>query len=389
MDRGGLKHNPRDNSFVFSEQAGEVGFVNDIGKSARVQVPPTDDSSNGLNSSNLQRDRAAIGLGPRGRRAVEGTHVKEIGKLLRIQSMQSHQDALGPMNIGDSFSLLDETLADLNSSSTSGTSNTRELDPFHIKTEDLSPAIDKDRQEGLVEKDSDLGEATLDILRHLDLPGSLTELSELYVADEAAFLSSLAVDDAMLGDSLVKEKKSGDGGVGGGCVGNGSGGVGCNGGGCAGVNGADTRPQHRPPGQQPQPLMQSPSMNMPVIKTEKDAGYIQLCTPGVIKMENENRSYCQMSGLDMGSSHTAPAGGLSTMPAQGYCFGASVPPLSMHNEHATGVPQDQKPVFGLYPPLASLNDIWSRGNGFGEPSGMQRSSDGGPTTPTYPVTFNR
>ncbi|XP_076131364.1 glucocorticoid receptor-like [Alosa pseudoharengus] len=382
MDQVGLRRSPPDNnSLGFGKQAGEGGFVKDIGNSGmqvsattglvkpvpRAEASPKDGSSNGLNSSNLQRNRE--------RGSAEGPHVKEFGKPLRIQSTQSHQDTLGPMNVGDNFSLLDETLA--------------ELDAFPIKTEDFSPAIDTDINDTVsLGLGDDRDDSTLDILRDLNLPGSLNELNELYVADEDAFINSLTVDDAVLGDGLVIQNQSGGRG-GGGCVGGRNGGAGCNRGSCSGANGAELHPQHRPPlpTQQPQPQSQ-PLMNMPIIKTEKDAGYIQLCTPGVIKMENESRSYCQMSGMDMGSPHAGSSAGLGSMPSQGFCFGASVPPLSMHSEHSPGVPQDQKPVFGLYPPRTSLSNSWNRGTGFGELPGMSRPSDIVPSTSAYPVTFN-
>ncbi|XP_062393005.1 glucocorticoid receptor-like [Sardina pilchardus] len=390
MDQVGVRRSPPDNSSLgFGKQAGEGGFVNDTGNGGmqvsattglvkpvpRAEASPKDGSSNGLNSSNLQRDHAARGQGPRGRGSVEGPHGKEFGKPQRIQSMQSHQDTLGPMNVGDSFSLLDETLA--------------ELGAFPIKTEDFSPAIDADRHDalslGLGDEDANRDDPTLDILRDLDLPGSLTELNELCVADEAAFLYSLAENDTVLEDSLVKQSHS-VGRGGGGCVGGRNGGMGFNGRSCPGANGAELQPQHRPPlptQQPPQAQAQpQPLMNMPIIKTEKDAGFIQLCTPGVIKMENESRSYCQMSGMDMGSPHPGSSSGLGSMPSQGFCF-----PLRAC-EHASGVPQDQKPAFGLYPPRASLSNSWNRDTGFGELPGMSRPSDIVPSTPAYPVTFS-
>lgn len=316
--------------------------------------------------------------------------------------MQPHLETMGPMNV--SFSLLDETIAELNSSSTFGTSGIRELDAFPIKTEELSPVIDKERHDtvSLGLEEDDANQDTLDILRALDLPGSLTELSELYVADEAALINTLAVDDALFGDSLVKQNKPGSASVGiGGCVGSGNGIGGINGASCSGVNmnGAELQSPHRPllpqqqqqhqsqPLPQPQPQPQ-PLMTMPVIKTEKDTGYIHLVSPGVIKMENENRSYCQMSGMDLGSSHPGLSAGLGPVASQGFCYGASVPPLGVH-EHASGIPQDQKPVFGLYPSRASVSDSWSRGSGFGELPGIQRPSDVLSSSPSYPMPFNR
>ncbi|XP_071199536.1 glucocorticoid receptor-like [Salvelinus alpinus] len=193
-----------------------------------------------------------------------------------------------------------------------------------------------------------LGDNTLDILRDLDLPGSLSDLNEFYLADEAAFLSSLSVDDALLGDGNMETEPI----------------VSSSGGNCKNVKGADQIRQQLGPG-----------ISMPVIKTEKDAdtSFIQLYTPGVIKQENERQSYCQISSLDIPGTHSS----VGSMSGLSYHYGANT---SM----AVRVQQDQKPVFGLYPPLPSVSDGWNRGQEFGDGSGMST-----PSSSSFPVSFSR
>lgn len=190
-----------------------------------------------------------------------------------------------------------------------------------------------------------LGDNTLDILRDLDLPGSLSDLNEFYVSDEAAFLSSLSVEDVLLEDGNMETKP-----------------IDCsNGGNCTNVDSADQQKQ-----------LLEPGISMPVIKTEEDAdtSFIQLCTPGVIKQENDRRSYCQISSLDLPSTHNS----VGSMSGPSYPYGANT-------STAVSLQQDQKPVFGLYPPLPSVSDSWNRGNGYGAGSGMSSSS--------FPVGFSR
>ena len=127
---------------------------------------------------------------------------------------------------------------------------------------------------------------------------------------------------------------------------------------------------------------------MPVIKTEKDAddSLLQLCTPGVIKQETQdNRSYCQISGMDL----AGPSGGLGplgggSLGGPGYGYGAN------QASAALGLQQpDQKPLFGLYPPLSSVGNGWSRGNGYGESMGMHREAEGASASAVFPVSYGR
>uniref|UniRef100_A0A673YVY7 Glucocorticoid receptor n=1 Tax=Salmo trutta TaxID=8032 RepID=A0A673YVY7_SALTR len=317
--------------------------------------PPARDSSNGLNVTKIQGELSTAGTASIGL-PIEEAEVKLMDKALRMQNAQKQQQNHQQQQLFENFALLEESISDLNRSNTPGSSVLACSNYlFPLKTEDFSP-MDKDRLDmgtvsfGQSLKDLDvnerlLGDNTLDILRDLDLPGSLSDLNEFHLADEAAFLSSLSVDDALLGDGNMETKPI----------------VSSSGGNCKNVNGADQQ-------------QLGPGISMPVIKTEKDAdtSFIQLYTPGVIKQENERQSYCQISSLDIPGTHSS----VGSMSGPSYHYGANT---SM----AVSVQQDQKPVFGLYPPLPSVSDGWNRGQEFGDGSGMST-----PSSSSFPVSFS-
>ncbi|XP_029527646.1 glucocorticoid receptor isoform X1 [Oncorhynchus nerka] len=360
MDPGGLKHS-KDKGLAFgklSESSVEGSFSGDTGDSksttstslmhlpgSRPQ-PPARDSANGLNVTTTQMELSTGGL------TIEEAEVKVMEKALRMQQPQKPQQN---QQLFENFALLEASIADLNRSNTPGSSVLgRPHDLFSLKTENFSP-MDKDRLDmgsvsfGQSQKDLDvnerlLGDNTMDILQDLDLPGSLSDLNEFYVSDEAAFLSSLSVEDVLLEDGNMETKP-----------------IDCsNGGNRTNVDSADQQKQ-----------LLEPGVSMPVIKTEEDAdtSFIQLCTPGVIKQENDRRGYCQISSLDLPSTHNSA--GSITGPS--YPYGANT-------STAVNLQQDQKPVFGLYPPLPSVSDSWNRGNGYATGSGMSSSS--------FPVGFS-
>ncbi|XP_041749508.1 glucocorticoid receptor isoform X4 [Coregonus clupeaformis] len=367
MDPGGLKHsNNQDKGLAFgklSESCVEGSFSGEAGGSKsttstslmhlpgpRTQ-PPARDSSNGLNVTKTQGELSAPGTASMGL-TIEEAEVKVMEKALRMQLPQKPQQN---QQLFENFALLEASIADLNRSNTPGSSVLgRPHDLFSLKAENFSP-MDKDRLDmgsvsfGQSQTDLDvnerlLGDNTLDILRDLDLPGSLSDLNEFYVADEAAFLSSLSVEDSLLEDGNMETKPIDR----------------SNGGNCTNVDSADQQQQ-----------LLEPGISMPVIKTEEDAdtSFIQLCTPGVIKQENDRRSYCQLSSLDMPGTHNS----VGSMIGPNYHYGANT-------STAVSLQQDQKPVFGLYPPLPSVSDSWNRGNGYGDGSGMSSSS--------FPVSFS-
>ncbi|XP_065143337.1 glucocorticoid receptor-like isoform X2 [Paramisgurnus dabryanus] len=333
MDRG-LKRNHKEAESLTFGDCIERGLVPDIDVSIS-SLNTSDDFSNGLNAGDNHMNLSMAEPSSIGHNTLE-PNVK-IFKPFRMHHHQHKVNDPLTLSIGENFSMLDESIADLNRNS-----GAQAPDTFTMKTEPFSP-VEKDRQDfpfyGHQDKDSSerlSGENTLDILKDLDFHGSLSDLNEFYVADETAFLSSLAVDDALLGESTLLKDTSPV--------------VTGNSAACTNVNGTGKRQQ-----------MVEASVNMPVVKMEKDTDYIQLCTPGVIKQENnERRSYCQMSG--MGGHHSVPAT-VGDMGGQGFHYGAG---------NAVTLP-DQKPVFGLFPPLHTINDNWVRGNGYGD--GMQRTNE--------------
>lgn len=310
--------------------------------------PPASDSSNGLNVTKIQGELSTAGTASIGL-PIEEAEVKLMDKALRMQNAQKQQQ--NHQQLFENFALLEESISDLNRSNTPGSSVLeRPHDLFSLKTEkdrlDMGSVSFGQSQKDLDVNERLLGDNTLDILRDLDLPGSLSDLNEFYLADEAAFLSSLSVDDALLGDGNMETKPI----------------VSSSGGNCKNVNGADQQ-------------QLGPGISMPVIKTEKDAdtSFIQLYTPGVIKQENERQSYCQISSLDIPGTHSS----VGSMSGPSYHYGANT-------STAVSVQQDQKPVFGLYPPLPSVSDSWNRGQEFGDGSGMST-----PSSSSFPVSFSR
>lgn len=329
MDRG-LKRSSNNAENVTFGDCVKRGLVPDTGVSA---LNTSKDFSNGVSGSDAQRNLSMADPSLMGR-DIQEPDVK-VFKPFRMQHQQKVKEFL---NVGENFSLLDESIADLNRDS-----GIQASDTFTMKMEEFSP-MEKDRLDFPpyghpgTEMDGNervIGDNTIDILQDLDFPDSLSDLNEFYVADEAAFLSSLAVDDALLGESNLKDTSPVVTG---------------NSAACANVNGTGKRQQ-----------MVEASVNMPVIKTEKDPDFIQLCTPGVIKQENERQSYCQMSGM---GGPTA----LRDMGGRGYHYEANA-------ASALNLP-DQKPPFGMFPPgLPTLSDGWVRGNGYGDLSGMQRANE--------------
>lgn len=374
MDQDGLKHsNKQDESLTlvnYSERGAEGAFQSALSNTTLVAASSVEpqcklqlvsgELSNGMGSSNPQEEftttmSTSTGL------YVEEPDSKVIGNEQRMQLQQSP----GLFMLGENFSRLEASIADFNRSATSMDSLIGGADPslFPLKTEDFSPMDrgDMDLEQDTFEqvgRDSDLSQKlfndnTLDLLQDFELAGSPSQLNDFYVGDDAALLSSLGVDDALLGDiSMVKQTKP----------------VACgNGNNCTTVNGAN----------------QQQDEIDPVVKMEKDA-YIQLCTPGVIKQEKESKRYCQMSGSDVPSllSSSVSDCAVSTTEGQSCPFGVSASVVTVPQ-------QDQKPVFSLYPALATVGESWNRGQGFGETTGIQRAKETQSSSAPFPVSFIR
>ncbi|XP_047661584.1 glucocorticoid receptor isoform X3 [Tachysurus fulvidraco] len=240
-------------------------------------------------------------------------------------------------NLKDNLALLNESIANLNRNSNSENVCFRTPDTFTFKMQEFYPLDTSDYDFGSYdqkEKDESgnvrlIEENTLDILRSLELPsGSLSDLNEFCVTNDDALFPSLSVEDAPLSDNgMLKDGKP-------------------------------VLPQKNINGNDkahPQQTLEH-NLNVPVIKTEKESDFIQLCTPGVIKHENQRRGYCQVMAM---SGHP---GASTSMDSQSCHYGPS-----------SSLP-DQKPVLGVYGPLATGSDDWIQGNGFGNESGMQRAN---------------
>ncbi|KAG9334831.1 hypothetical protein JZ751_006400 [Albula glossodonta] len=373
MDQGGLKHSnnqdDRLNLVDYSERGAEGAFQSGINNTMSIATssvepqlklqPASGEVSNGMGSTNPQEElpiavSASLGF------FAEEPDPKAIGNDQKMQL----QPSAGLFTLGENFSRLEASIADLNRSASSMDSLIGGTDPslFTSKAEDFSPMdrgeMDLEQETfDQVGRDLDLSQKlfndnALDLLQDFELTGSPSELNEFYVGDDAAFLSSLAADDSLLGDmSLVKQNKP----------------VACgNGNTCTNVNGAD----------------QQQASAEPVIKMEKDA-YIQLCTPGVIKQEKESKGYCQMSSSDLPSllSSSVPVCGISTTVGQSSPFGVSAASVTLQQ-------QDVKPVFSLHPALASVGENWNRGQEYGETTGMQRAKEAYSDSSAFASSFN-
>ncbi|XP_041078930.1 glucocorticoid receptor-like isoform X2 [Polyodon spathula] len=327
------------------------------------------DISNGVGSHAPQRElmtavSASMGL------YMEDTDSKVMGSNLGIQQPRTP----GSLTLGETnFTLLEESIADLNRSSGGIDSLSAGSDPFSLKSEEYLPmdksvlALDQDSF-AQVGKDSSVSpgffnddQNTLDLLQEYDLPvspkGEMNEspwnLNAFYGEDDDSLLSPLTTEDPFLAD-ITKDTKP------------------------TIINNSILITNNRNSGDQQ--LLNPP---VPTIKLEKER-FIELSTPGVIKQENASKSYCQMSGSssDMSSPLTVPISicGVSTSGRQTYHYGVSTS-------------QDQKPVFNMYPPLPTVVDGWNRSQGFGEASvtqtGNETFSIQGLPTPNYLSSMSR
>ncbi|XP_018611938.1 glucocorticoid receptor isoform X3 [Scleropages formosus] len=364
MDQGRLKRsNNRSDSLTleYSEKASDGSFQCGVSTVMSVtspsvvpqlsprRQPGSRDSSNGLAIGAPQEELAAVMSA-----SVEEPNCKVTGNDQKTQQEQSP----AAFSLGENFSRLEASIADLNRTSMDSLIGGADPDLFSLKTEDFSSVdredIDLEQESfGQVGKDplKNFGFSSvnpLDILQDFELTGSPSELNDFYVEDEAAFLSSLAVDDSLLGDlSTVKETKPI-------VCGNG------NSNNCTSVNNTD------------QPMLDS-STPSSVVKMEKDE-YIQLCTPGVVKQEAEARSFCHIN------SSPISVCGVSTSGGQSYHFGVNA------STAATAPQQDQKPVV-MYRALPSTGETWSTGQRFGDTAAVQRGKETFTSSSAFPADF--
>ncbi|XP_056149818.1 glucocorticoid receptor [Lampris incognitus] len=411
MDKGGgkkLRHNRDDHlsTLVYTESPAEgaplrVGphSAMSITSATSVVLPSSPlmqpgDVPNGLSDSPLPEEltsasvTASIGL------LLEDSEPKGVTKDQRPQQLLLTQTqtptSLGHYTLGENFSRLEASIADLTHSSMDSLIGGTDPNLFPMKTEDLSmDKVDQDPMDldhdafGHIGKDVDINQRlfndnTLDLLQDFELTGSP---SDFYVGDDA-FLSTLT-DDSLLADvTSEKDAKLMMGGN------TNSGGAGS-----ATLNGSSLTSRDESNSSTSTTVTIAPPATLSaVVKKEKDAGFIQLCTPGVIKQEKTSagRSYCQMSSTssaDLPSPSPISICGVSTSGGQSYRFGVSSSTSTPNSSSEAQQQKDQKPVFNLYPPLTTIGETWDRGPGMGDNSGMQRASETFSSSPTFPASF--
>ncbi|XP_052005554.1 glucocorticoid receptor-like [Xyrauchen texanus] len=303
-----------------------------------LMQPVSGDLPNGLSNSPTLKEHTTSVSSTLGF-FMEDSELK-MGKDRRAQQNQT----LAPFTLGDNFSGLEASIANLNSISPSMDSLIGGVDPnlFPLKTEDFSPMdkadMDLDQDSfGPISKDVDIGsklfsDNTLDLLQDFELECSP---SDFYMGDDA-FLSTID-DNSLLGDLPTNSERDSKLVVSVSSTANGT-------------------------------TNSSPSSNnivtisSPTVKVEKDS-IIQLCTPGVIKQEKIGTNYCQASLRSTPISIC----NVTTSSGQSLLFGTG--------SSMAGVSQqkDQKPVFNVYTPLASSEDGWSRGQGYGNANGISKA----------------
>lgn len=335
MDQGGLKNvskrDERLNTLDYSNKRLQspmsVAPASVVPQASPLMQPVSGDLPNGVSNSPTLEEHAISASSTLGLFS-DDSELKMLGKDQRV-----HQP-LASFTLGDSFSGLEASIADLNSASPSMDSLIGGVDPnlFHLKTEeDFSPMdkgdMDLDQDAfGNIGKDVDVGnhklfsDNTLDLLQDFELEGSP---SDFYVGDDA-FLSSIG-EDALLGDMPASsERESKPASV------------------STTVNGATSTNTVN-------------STSSLTVKLEKD-NIIRLCTPGVIKQEHgSGTNYCQAS------LHTTPISicGVTTSSGQSFLFGTG------SSSTAANQQKDQKPIFNLYTPQTSSDNGWNRSQGYG------------------------
>lgn len=302
---------------------------------------------------------------------------------LQQQLLQTHTSSLiGRKSFRENLPLLEATIDNTQPSMDSLIGGS---DPnfFSMKTEDFSmdkgdqDPIDLDHAFEHIGKDVDVqqklfSDNALDLLQDLELIGSP---SDFYVGDDA-FLSSLA-DDSLIGD-MSSEKDAKPAVV-----------ESINGSGAASaLNGSNlTSPDQSCSSiSTTSPLTPSPILSV-LVKKEKDADFIQLCTPGVIKQEKSSagQSYCQRgsaSSADMPGSNTISICGVSTSGGQSYHFGVS--PSSSEAQQQ----KDQKPVSSPFVPVTTISGPWNRGQGVGDMPTMHKTIEAFSSS-SFPIPFAR